>query len=102
MRLFLQVLALAGFVLAITIGIISGTWKYAIATAALSTLLFIVTLRKTERPTRTATTVGKGTDNTNATIIAGASITTHNLSNDSSSSSSSFDSGSGGGADGGC
>lgn len=98
MRLFLRILALAGFVLAITIGIISGSWKYAIATAALSTLLFIVTLKKPEK----ATKVGKGTDNTNATIIAGASITTHNLSNDSSSSPSSFDSSSGGGADGGC
>ncbi|WP_161568639.1 hypothetical protein [Pseudoalteromonas phenolica] len=46
MRLFLRVLALAGFVLAIAIGVISGTWKYAIATAALSTLLFIVTFKK--------------------------------------------------------
>lgn len=100
MQLFLRILALAGFVLAITLGIISGTWKYAIATAALSILLFIVTLKKPENPSRKVTKMSKGTDNANATSIAGASITAHNLSNDSSCSSSSFDSG--GGADGGC
>ena len=100
MRLLFRVLAIAGVLLAVVIGVMFGTWKYAIATAALSTLLFIVTLKKPENPSRKVTKMGKGTDNANATSIAGASITAHNLSNDSSCTSSSFDSG--GGADGGC
>ena len=102
MQLFLRILALAGFILAIAVGVISGTWKYAIATATLSALLFIVTLRTPASETRSVTKANKNTDTSNSTVIAGASVTAHSKSCDSTSSSSSFDGGSSGGADGGC
>ena len=44
MRLLFKVLAIAGVLLAVVIGVMFGIWNYAITTAALSTLLFIVTL----------------------------------------------------------
>lgn len=102
MRLLLRVLAIAGVLLAVVIGVMFGTWNYAIATAALSALLFIATFRNTSNQTGSSAKLSKQSDPSNATVIAGASITAHNQSNESSSSSSSFDAGSSGGADGGC
>lgn len=100
MRLLLRVIAIAGVLLAVVIGVMFGAWNYAIATAALSALLFIATFRNTSNQTGSPAKLSKQTDPSNATVIAGASITAHNQSNDSFSSSSSFDTG--GGADGGC
>ena len=100
MRLLLRVLAIAGVLLAVVIGVMFGAWNYAIATAALSALLIIATFRNTSNQTGSPAKLSKQTDPSNATVIAGASITAHSQSIDSSSSSSSSDAG--GGAGGGC
>ena len=99
MRLFLRVLSLGAIIAAVSMGIVLGNWKYAIAAIALSVLLMIVTMRKSQ-----ASHIGsdKNSNSANASIIAGSSISTGGLSSGSSQSASGCDAGSSGGADGGC
>lgn len=99
MRLFLRLLSIAAIIAAVVVGVIFGSWKYAIAAIALSVLLLIVTMRKSQ------TSDTRSRNNSNAadpSIIAGSSISTGGLSSGSSQSSSGCDAGSSGGADGGC
>lgn len=99
MRLFLRVLSLAAIIAAVSMGIILGNWKYAIAAIALSVLLLIATMRKSQSSHAGS---GKNSDSANASIIAGSSISTGGISSGSSQSSSGCDASSSGGADGGC